>query len=83
MQEECEISASTINRHLNDLLGMTFYEYLTYMRLEHACKLLNSTDMIIDAVSDMSGFSSVRTFQRQFKEKYNLSPSQYRKLKRS
>ncbi|MCC8146536.1 MAG: helix-turn-helix domain-containing protein, partial [Bacteroidales bacterium] len=27
-----------------------------------------------------SGFGSVRSFYRQFKEKYNMSPAEYRKL---
>jgi len=34
---------------------------------------------IIDAISDEAGFSSRTTFYRHFREKYGLSPEEFRK----
>ena len=80
VQKHFGISYDTLNKRLNAVIGMSFNEYLIYLRLGYACKLLVSSDLIIDAIADKAGFNTVRTFQRQFKEKYNLSPSQYRKI---
>ncbi len=77
---QCNISYSTLNRHINEQLSMTSFEYLTALRLDYACKLLRSTNDTIDLIAQKSGFHSTRTFQRQFKEKYNLSPTQFRKI---
>ena len=51
-------------------------------RLGYACtRLVNSSDTILDICLD-SGFDSQRTFNRVFKERYRITPSEYRKLKR-
>ena len=83
VQNAINISASTLNRRMKKLMNMSFYEYLTYIRLDYACNLLLSTDKIIDAIADESGFNSTRTFQRQFKERYNLSPTQFRNMNKN
>lgn len=59
--------------------GMSFTEYLNYLRLKDAVSLLEESDMSIESISEKVGFGSVRTFQRQFQTKYNMSPKEYRK----
>lgn len=54
-------------------------EFLTDCRLPHAAKLLASRpDLSIADVAQASGFPSADTFGRNFKQKYALTPSQYR-----
>jgi AraC-like DNA-binding protein len=52
------------------------------LRLRYACMLLESTDYVLEFVAEKSGFSTLRTFYRQFKKKYNLTPSEYRRMSR-
>lgn len=75
----CCVSHDTLNKRLNTTIGMSLSEYITFLRLDYACKLLAETNLTIDVVADDAGFNTTRTFLRQFKGKYNLSPTQYRK----
>lgn len=59
--------------------GMSFPEYLNSLRLKDALSLLEESDLSIEEISEKAGFGSVRTFQRQFRTTYNMSPKEYRK----
>lgn len=54
-------------------------DFLTDCRLPYAAKLLASRPYLsIADVARMSGFPSADTFGRNFKQKYALTPSQFR-----
>lgn len=54
-------------------------DFLNDCRLPHAAKLLaERPNMSIAEVAQASGFPSADTFGRNFKQKYTLTPSQYR-----
>jgi AraC-like DNA-binding protein len=59
--------------------GMSFPEYINSLRLKDAVTLLQQSDLSIEAISEKTGFGTLRTFQRQFLRKYNLSPKDFRK----
>jgi AraC-like DNA-binding protein len=59
--------------------GMSFPEYINSLRLKDAVTLLRQSDLSIEAISEKTGFGTLRTFQRQFLRKYNLSPKDFRK----
>lgn len=60
--------------------GLSFSEYISELRLNLAKKLLSeNTSLTIEDIAIGSGFGSRATFHRQFKEKFDLSPAQYRK----
>ena len=53
--------------------------YTNRFRLEHGYQLLRSGDKsTVAAIAEASGFTSVRTFQKLFKEKYGMTPAEYR-----
>jgi AraC-like DNA-binding protein len=58
--------------------GMSFTEYINGLRLKDAVTLLEQSDLSIEDISKKTGFGTVRTFQRQFQLKYNMSPKDYR-----
>lgn len=59
--------------------GMTFSEYLNYMRLEQTKdKLCHHTDHSIAEIAMDSGFQSVTYFNRLFKRRYGCSPKEVR-----
>ena len=58
---------------------MTFVEYLTTVRIGHACKLLSENDYNIIEVAYECGYNSLANFNRQFKRVKNMTPSDYRR----
>lgn len=63
-----------------DLGYRNFNAYLNHYRIEHACKLLkdqNNTDSILE-VSMESGYRTLSTFNKAFKDITSLTPSEFR-----
>ncbi len=54
-------------------------EYLQRVRVEAAKKALESVDIPVDAVMDLTGYSDIKTFRMIFKRLTGLSPRDYRK----
>ncbi|MDL2255518.1 helix-turn-helix transcriptional regulator [Parabacteroides sp. OttesenSCG-928-K15] len=67
---------------LKNNLGLTISGYINNLRLNHAKGLLSDPDYpyTIDSVAMDSGFGSRATFYRVFREKYGLSPDEYRQM---
>jgi len=59
--------------------GKSITQYLSELRLEKAAHLLSYTTNSIAEISVFSGFNSIKTFQRLFKNHYGKTPSEYRK----
>ena len=59
--------------------GQSWCKYLQSLRLEHASKLLASTDKPVIAVAFESGFEDLSHFHHVFKSFYKCSPLKYRK----
>lgn len=54
--------------------------FIRNLRLEHACLLLiDNPEMSIDEVATASGFANYSVFARYFKQKYDITPSEYRR----
>lgn len=70
-----------LSRHFTKSVGMSFNSYVTNYRLNHACYLLEDTTLPIIECAYESGFKTLRSFNRRFKESFNLTPTQYRKNK--
>ena len=68
-----------LSRLFKRSVGINFNEYVNNYRLAMACHLMLSTDKSILQCSEESGYSSVRSFNRNFKDKFNITPMQYRK----
>ena len=73
------ISRSTVSHLFNERLAMNFCDYINSLRLSDAVKLLKNGKNTITEISDLSGFSTIRTFNRAFLKRYGISPSEYRK----
>ncbi len=59
---------------------MSFPEYINSLRLKEAVQILEDPALAIESISERSGFGTIRTFQRQFQAKYNMSPKNYREM---
>ena len=68
-----------LSHTLHNLTGIHFRQLLIFYRIDHAKKLLkNRKDISITAIAAESGFYSINTFNRAFKEMTGKSPSEYR-----
>ncbi|GKW27506.1 GlxA family transcriptional regulator [Pectobacterium brasiliense] len=74
-----QMSRRTFTRHFFRATGMTVSDWLTAERLHHSQALLESTSHSIEAIADNVGFQSVVTFRQQFKQRFSVSPTDWRK----
>lgn len=63
--------------------GHTFNELLVQLRMERACELLKMPGIKIYEISDQVGYRYMPYFSRQFKEKFGMTPLEYRKTSSS
>lgn len=68
-----------LSRYFKKATGISYGEYLNIYRLNKACYLLDNTDQTILQCAFDSGYNSLRTFNRNFKKQFSISPAQYRK----
>jgi len=61
------------------LYKRTVTEYIRHVRLESARDMLKNTDLNISQIVYSIGFSSRSYFSKIFKEKYNITPNQFKK----
>lgn len=61
------------------VLGKTFSEYVTDLRIKRACELLKSTDMSIEEVATKVGYLDYYYFNKVFKKQCGITPTKYRK----
>ena len=66
-------------RFFKEATGMTFGKYLNNFRVEKAVELLKSEDDAITEIVFKSGFGSIKTFNRVFRQIKGCSPTAYRK----
>ena len=66
------------NACFSQQMGVPFGEYLRQMRLTYAENMLRSGISQITEVAYESGFGSLSYFSRCFREKYGISPKEYR-----
>ncbi len=76
---KCNLSVSHFRKLFVTYMKCSPLEYLNNIRLSAASRLLRTTDTSITEIAGMTGFSSISSFNRQFKSFYNVSPSQFRK----
>lgn len=68
------------SRTFKQLSGYNFYDYLCQRRVKSAEILLMNQEMSISQIALQSGFSSVSTFNRIFKNQKGCTPTQYRNM---
>lgn len=59
--------------------GIALFTYLTDLRMEMACIQLNDCTKRIAEISEAVGYSNPNRFSQAFKQKYGMTPSQFRK----
>ena len=79
MAKDLGVSKYVLSRVFSKTFHRNFNRYLNDARLGYAKQRLETTNDPITTIWLDSGFESQRTFNRVFKEKYKVSPSEYRR----
>lgn len=77
LAEIAGISEAYLKRLFNERFGMPPKKYMIRMRINHASELLCLGHYTVTEVAEMSGFSDVYFFSRQFKAYTGLTPTEY------
>ncbi len=73
------VSPDYFTKMFKDSIGKTPIDYINALRINHALKLLLTTDTPINEISDAVGFSGPNYFHKIFKQYMVTSPLAYRK----
>lgn len=79
LANELNLNSSYLSRFIKKNFGMTFYEYLSNVRLTFAYGQLTHSDTPIMQIVEESGFRSYVQFSKDFKKKYGVTPREIRK----
>lgn len=79
LAEVVHLNPSYLSRFFKQHFGMTFFEYVTSIRLDHAYRQIRQTDLPIMVICDLCGFQTYHQFNKEFKKIYGMTPNQLRK----
>lgn len=72
------INAATLSARFKEVVGVNMSVYLRTLRIERAKQLLENKVLPLEAVADQTGFGSLKTMYRVFKNETGTTPGQYR-----
>ncbi|TDF96633.1 AraC family transcriptional regulator [Paenibacillus piri] len=72
------LSVSRSVHLFKECFGKTIIQYAMEIRLSTAIERMNYTGMSLEQIAETSGFASYSYFHRVFRDKYGISPKQYR-----
>jgi len=75
--EQMGISRSGLYKRLQGQTGKSTTEFIRYVRIKHAEKLLRQGNLNISQAAFKVGFNDLKYFRKCFKEEFGLSPSKY------
>ncbi|MDE5789744.1 MAG: helix-turn-helix transcriptional regulator [Muribaculaceae bacterium] len=77
----CHISSDALGQMIKKEKGLSVRNYINSFRLEEARRVLGTgSNEGIAELAVRLGFGTSRTLQRAFKERYDMSPSQYKEV---
>ena len=79
LADRVHLSAPYLSKFFEKQFGVTFLNYLTSVRLNHAVDELLKTNDTIETVSANAGFPNSHAFVQAFKREYGVLPSIYRR----
>jgi len=81
LQEAASVVAmtpSSLSRYFRAHTGRRFSDYVSDIRCAAASRRLADTDETVTSVAESCGFQNIANFNRRFRERFGMSPRQYR-----
>ncbi len=79
MARELGYSYAYLSTFFNQTMGMGFGAFVNQYRIAYAEQLLLSTRLSVTEIAEACGFSTIRSFNREFLRSKTVSPSEFRK----
>lgn len=73
------ISEGYLSRKFKAVSGIGLNQYITYVRISHAEKLLTETDLSVTEIAEKCGFNGSNYFSSVFKKMKGMTPLMYKK----
>ncbi|MDH6311956.1 signal transduction histidine kinase/DNA-binding response OmpR family regulator/ligand-binding sensor domain-containing protein [Parabacteroides sp. PFB2-10] len=80
--QELAVSRSVFFKKLKALTGLAPIEFIREMRVKRAAELIETGEYSISQVSYMVGINDPRYFSKCFKQKYGMTPTEYKENKK-
>ncbi len=74
-----KLSVSRLAHRFKEETGATLIEYLTWVRIGHAQRLLAETDKSCQKIADEVGYKNQSYFSRAFRRVVGITPRQFRR----
>ena len=78
LSEQFNVSKCYISKIFTEKFNINLRNYLGLIRAENAASLIRTSDETFTTISRLSGFESLRTFNRIFKIVYGMTPHEYK-----
>ena len=79
LAEHLGVSEVYLRRRFKESMGTSPAKYRNELRLERSASYLQFGDISVQEISDTLGYATASHFIKEFKERYGISPLQYRK----
>lgn len=77
--DELSVSPNCLITGFREELGITPMHYLRKIRLDHACRFLIGTDLLVSQISSLVGIPDSNYFSRIFRKTFHMTPAEYRR----
>lgn len=78
ISDHCCVSPFHFSRIFKKFTSYSPHQYLHNVRLKHGESLLRTSNRLVSDIAFASGFNSLEYFATAFKQRYKMSPTQYR-----
>jgi AraC-like DNA-binding protein len=75
---EVDMATNSFSRLFKEKMNITLHNFIVKRKISKACKLLLHSQMNIQEISDVLGFSDRHHFSRVFKKLIGITPSRYK-----
>jgi AraC-like DNA-binding protein len=72
------LTKTSFCRYFKLMTKKTYYDFLTEIRIRHACRFFIEDKLTVDQIADRCGFYNIPNFYRQFKKVIGVTPMAYK-----
>ena len=83
LSEHLAMSRGALYTKIFELTGLPPVEFIRSYKLDRAAILLLKSDLSVSQIAYEAGFATPHYFSRSFKDKFNMLPSEYRKMEKN